>query len=147
MKIANLSGKPEIFHTIQGEGRSTGLPCIFLRLSQCNLHCHWCDTDYTWNWEGTPFSHEKDGTPGYQKFRKKDMIIECSTEETADFIKTYDCPNLVVTGGEPLMQQKELTGLLELLKTSGNIRHVEIETNGTYIPSEELDVWVDQYNV
>ena len=57
MKVSRLAdGSPEIFHTLQGEGASLGFPAVFLRLSLCNLHCHWCDTPYTWNWEQTPWT-------------------------------------------------------------------------------------------
>jgi len=147
MKIAKLSGKPEIFHTIQGEGRSAGLPCIFLRLSQCNLHCVWCDTDYTWNWEGTRFKHEKDDQPGYKKFNRSAQIIECTVTQLVEAIDQHDCPNLVITGGEPLLQQEELSELAKALSTQTSIRHIEIETNGTIIPGADLDRLVHQYNV
>ncbi len=147
MKIAKLSGKPEIFHTIQGEGLSAGLPSIFLRLSQCNLHCIWCDTDYTWNWEGTRFKHEKDSMPGYKKFRRSEQILECSTSELAGAISAYDCTNLVITGGEPLLQMEGLLNLTKTLREKGRIRHIEVETNGTIVPGKEFDNTVDQYNV
>ena len=147
MKIAKLSGKPEIFHTIQGEGRSAGLPCIFLRLSLCNLHCMWCDTDYTWNWEGTPFRHINDQKDDYKKFKREEQIIEYNSDEVAAAIFSFKCKNLVITGGEPLMQQKELSHLLSLIREDGRIEHIEVETNGTLLPSEEIDLMVNQFNV
>ncbi|MCA6073264.1 7-carboxy-7-deazaguanine synthase QueE [Fulvivirga sedimenti] len=147
MKIAKLSGNAEIFHTIQGEGKSSGLPCIFLRLSLCNLHCTWCDTDYTWNWEGTPFSHVNDTQPGYKKFSKEEQILEAGIEYLLEEISKFNCPNLVVTGGEPLMQQKDLAVLLQALREEKIIEHIEIETNGTLMPIADLDLQVDQYNV
>lgn len=131
MKVARLAdGSPEIFHTLQGEGHSLGAPAVFLRLSQCNLHCHWCDTPYTWNWENTPWEHQ-DGV----KFRKEEQTLDLSPEEIAPLISEYDCDRLVVTGGEPLLQQKEIAELLDLLPS---IRSVEIETNGTQIPQDHL---------
>lgn len=70
MKLARLpDGSPEIFFTLQGEGRHTGLPSVFIRASLCNLHCRWCDTDYTWNWDDTSHAHDKDADPSYRKYR------------------------------------------------------------------------------
>lgn len=132
-------GSAEIFHTLQGEGSSLGLPAVFIRLSQCNLHCVWCDTPYTWNWEKTPWSHE-DG----KKFSKKEQSLELSPEEIAPLITRYDCPRVVITGGEPLLQQAEIVRLIPLLK---NVPHIEFETNGTRLPSPELDTLATQYNV
>jgi len=77
MKLAKLpNGKPEIFYTLQGEGASTGIPAIFIRLSQCNLQCTWCDTPYTWNWEGTSWE-----TTTGEKFKKEDVIVDYSTDQ------------------------------------------------------------------
>jgi organic radical activating enzyme len=147
MKLACLKDFPEIFHTLQGEGRSLGMPSVFVRLSLCNLHCIWCDTDYTWNWKGTKFAHVRDSEPGYEKFTMKEMIIEKTPSEVADIMLTYQCPNVVVTGGEPLMQQQELAELLTILRKEKPDLHAEIETNGTILPQEPLNQLLDQFNV
>ncbi|MDB4618131.1 7-carboxy-7-deazaguanine synthase QueE [Akkermansiaceae bacterium] len=140
MKIARLpDGSPEIFHTLQGEGPTIGAPAVFVRLSQCNLHCVWCDTPYTWNWEKTPWKHDDD-----RKFSKAEQILELSAEELAPKIRSYHCDRLVITGGEPLLQQAALPSLIRLLKDSPKI---EIETNGTQLPLDELDRLVTAYNV
>lgn len=140
MKIARLpDGSPELFHTLQGEGPSIGAPAVFLRLSLCNLHCSWCDTPYTWNWEKTPWKHQ-DGV----KFSKAEQILELSSEEIAPLIQKFDCPRLVITGGEPLLQQSDLPELIQRLK---DVHFLEIETNGTQLPSKELDALVTAYNV
>lgn len=147
MKLASLKGHPEIFHTLQGEGKSIGMPCVFVRLSLCNLHCIWCDTDYTWNWKGTKFAHVRDSDPSYEKYDMDQMITVWSPEKIAVEILAYDCPNLVITGGEPLMQENELIRLLTILRQRIKRLHVEIETNGTLIPGKILSGLLDQFNV
>jgi 7-carboxy-7-deazaguanine synthase len=147
LKLARLNQEPEIFYTIQGEGKNLGHPSVFIRLSLCNLYCVWCDTDYTWNWKDTKFTHLKDIDPAYSKFSKEDYIIQLTNEEIIKTIQSYHCLNLVFTGGEPLAQQKELAILFgDLLATDPGYR-VEIETNGTIIPSAETDRYSHQYNV
>ena len=142
MKLAKLGDGPEIFHTIQGEGVSAGCPAVFVRASLCNLHCVWCDTDHTWNFEGTPWQHEKD-----TKHRKEDVIIELTPAEVAARILAFSCPRVVITGGEPLLQED---GFLEMI---GHIREAmpdcvfEVETNGTRIPSPAFAAAVNQFNV
>ena len=84
MKLARLGDGAEIFHTLQGEGVSMGVPAVFVRLSLCNLHCVWCDTDHTWNFEGTRWVHEKDGVGGYVKFKKEEVMMEMGVGEVAD---------------------------------------------------------------
>lgn len=148
MKIARLSnGLPEIFHTLQGEGITAGVPAVFVRASLCNLHCVWCDTDYTWNFEGTPWPHEKDGEHGYKKFDRHEYQVEMTPADVAAAIKEYDCRRLVVTGGEPLVQQEEFMDVLEILKAWDPRWVNELETNGTIRPDEDFDGLIAQYNV
>jgi len=148
MKLCRMpDGKPEIFHTIQGEGRNTGLPSVFIRASLCNLHCLWCDTDYTWNWNDTSFSHVKDAEPGYQKYRREEMIIDLKISEILEFVRDFNCPSFVFTGGEPLLQQKAWIELMLSLKQRLGATHFEIETNGTLMPGPEFLEQIDQINV
>ena len=133
---------PEIFDTIQGEGRNMGQPATFLRLSNCNLQCTWCDTPYTWNWEGTPYEHE-DG----DKYIRQDEQANLDVETIVTELLTHDIKRLVISGGEPMIQQKGIYELVGLLKTADPERQVEIETNGTIPPSAELAGLVDQFNV
>jgi 7-carboxy-7-deazaguanine synthase len=147
LKLARLHGQPEIFHSIQGEGKSTGLPSVFVRTSLCNLHCIWCDTDYTWNWVGTRFSHVNDGLPSYQKFTKKDWIAECDVAEIAQIVLAFPCKNVILTGGEPMLQQPALTSLTQELRENALDYRFEVETNGTLLPSTAFDAAIDQYNV
>ncbi len=147
MKLARLKGKPEIFYTIQGEGKSLGKPSLFVRTSLCNLHCIWCDTDYTWNWEGTSFPHVYDRDPGYTKYKKSEWIEEIPVSDVLEIICGYECKNIVLTGGEPMLQQKELQELCRALKKTDSTYWIEMETNGTLLPEKDFDLYLDQYNV
>jgi len=147
MKLAKLGEGPEIFHTIQGEGVGVGLPAVFIRSSLCNLHCIWCDTDHTWNFEGTPWPHEKDAVPGYAKHRKVDVIVEMDPVTAAERVMAYPCDRTVITGGEPLLQEREFLEMVRHIRASRPAHAFEVETNGTRIPSPEFHEAVDQFNV
>ena len=142
MKLAKLGDGPEIFHTIQGEGISAGCPAVFVRASLCNLHCVWCDTDHTWNFEGTPWKHERD-----TKHRKEDVIIELTPAEVAERILAFSCPRVVITGGEPLLQEDGFLEMIQLICNQQVDCVFEVETNGTRIPSPAFAEAVDQFNV
>ncbi len=147
LKLAQLNNEPEIFHSIQGEGVNIGVPSIFVRASLCNLHCRWCDTDYTWNWQNTPWEHENDQLPGYEKFNKQDYIVELDTNEVVERISAYPCKNVIFTGGEPLLQDKAWQAVTTGLMSKDRSYHIEVETNGTITPSSALDKHISQYNV
>lgn len=144
LKIAKPEHTPEIFYTVQGEGKNVGQPSIFVRTSLCNLHCIWCDTDYTWNWESTRFAHVKDEEPGYAKFKMEEVIAEMSVEQVVQQVRCFPCKNVVLTGGEPMMQQDELS---ELMVQLGKDYFFEVETNGTVLPDAYFDRLIHQYNV
>ncbi len=147
MKLAKLGDGPEIFHTIQGEGVSVGAPAVFIRASRCNLHCVWCDTDHTWNFEKTPWPHEKDALPGYAKFKKADVTFEIDPTDAAGRILAYNCPRTVITGGEPLLQQDGFLEMIGKIRERQPEHQFEVETNGTQIPSPAFDEAVNQLNV
>lgn len=147
MKLAKLGDGPEIFHTIQGEGPSAGCPAVFVRASRCNLHCVWCDTDHTWNFEGTPWPHEKDAVSGYAKHRKSDVAVELTPAEAARSILAYACPRVVITGGEPLLQETEFLAMTREIRAEMPDCVLEVETNATRIPSPAFAEAVDQFNV
>jgi 7-cyano-7-deazaguanosine (preQ0) biosynthesis protein QueE len=123
-------GYPEIFYSIQGEGANIGKPAIFLRLGLCNLKCEWCDTKYTWDWA---------------RYNAQEQLIELSSEDIEHRILNFECKYLVVTGGEPLIQQKQIITLLERLKNQGFF--IEIETNGTILPDQRMLGLVDHWSV
>lgn len=94
----------EIYKSIQGESSFAGLPCVFVRMTGCNLRCVWCDTEYAFY--------------GGQKM---------TVDEIVDKVETYDCKLVELTGGEPLLQ-KELPELAQRLLARGCT--VLVETSG-----------------
>jgi organic radical activating enzyme len=124
------NGQPEIFYSLQGEGVTMGAPSVFLRLALCNLACSWCDTRYTWDWERHEQSRE---------------VVSLEVRQVEDRIVKHGCRHLVITGGEPLLQQQDLALLAPSLKDRGF--YLEVETNGTIGPEPELIRDIDQWNV
>ncbi|MFD4574195.1 7-carboxy-7-deazaguanine synthase QueE [Streptomyces sp. NPDC058417] len=116
--------------TFQGEGPSGGHPALFIRLSRCNLSCTKCDTKYTWDW--SQFDPRKEAT--------KQTVADLVTWATSSPVEL-----VVITGGEPLVQQAGLVPLVETLLAAG--KRVEFETNGTIAPVRELLVDGIRFNV
>jgi len=103
----------EIYHSIQGESTSAGRPCVFVRLTYCNLRCTYCDTEYAF-YEG------------------KDM----SVQQVIDEVEKYNCKLVEITGGEPLVQMEEC---LDLMKNLGDLGYeVMVETGGS-LSIKEID--------
>lgn len=128
----------EIFGpTVQGEGKSAGRPVAFLRLAMCNLHCIWCDTPHTWNWTDTKFAH-------LDKYVKEDEVHEMSCDEVFVRLIRTRMQSLVISGGEPFLQQRQLLPLVQLLHTHS--WWVEVETNGTVLPRADFISSVSQVN-
>jgi 7-carboxy-7-deazaguanine synthase len=119
----------ELFSSVQGEGPSAGKPCLFLRLAHCNLRCRWCDTRYSWD---------------FQRYRFEEQVTVEVTEALAQRIAQSAPERLVITGGEPLIQWRELERLVARLPEE---LAIEIETNGTLAPSDALVARVNQWNV
>jgi 7-cyano-7-deazaguanosine (preQ0) biosynthesis protein QueE len=126
----------EIFGpTFQGEGPSLGRRCAFVRLGGCNLHCRWCDSAYTWDWTGrNGISYD----PGKE-------LSKMTVDEVWANLATRGADMLVVSGGEPLLQQDRLSGLLVKARTAA--WWVELETAGTIAPIPDLVRLVDRFNV
>ena len=99
----------EIFHSIQGESTHSGRRCVFVRLTACDLRCTWCDTPYAF-------------TEGHKM----------SLDDIVSKVKSFDCPVVEITGGEPLLQKNVYPlmqrllddGLTVMLETGG---HISIE--------------------
>ena len=145
--LARLDGRPEVFHTLQGEGLSSGVPSVFVRCSACNLQCRWCDTEYTWNWTGTDYVHARDRPGQPSKFERSQSQVRMTPEEAAELIRPWGCSNIVFTGGEPMLQQPALTALARLLLETDPGCAFEVETNGTIAFQPEFDAIVTRYNV
>lgn len=102
----------EIFFSIQGESSNAGLPCVFVRLTYCNLRCSYCDTEYAF-YEGE----------------------DKSIDEIISEVKKYGCKLIEVTGGEPLVQNESLE-LMKKLCDEGF--EVMLETSGS-LPIKDVD--------
>ncbi|HRE42806.1 MAG TPA: 7-carboxy-7-deazaguanine synthase QueE [Terricaulis sp.] len=138
----NDDGAPEIFRSIQGEGPMAGRERTFIRLSGCNLHCRWCDTAYTWNWEGSPFAHESG-----KKYRPAEEMEKLSVAEAAAAVLALPAEGVVITGGEPMVQRAALRDLIQKLRAGAPGLRIEMETNGALAPSAELAALVDLFVV
>lgn len=122
-------GRPEVFASVQGEGLSSGVPSTFVRLATCNLRCGWCDTAYTWDWD---------------RFDKAEQVLELDAASVAAEVRALPPKNVVITGGEPLIQKRQLVPVVEDLLADGYT--FEVETNGTVSPGE-LAPFIRQWNV
>lgn len=102
----------QIFYSLQGEGANTGTPAVFVRMAGCNLHCPFCDTDFS----------------SYTKL---------TAAEICDEIEQFPSNFVVITGGEPSLQlDAELVGALHAIDCV-----VAVETNGTHPLPEDVD-WI-----
>ena len=108
----------EIYFSVQGESSYSGLPCIFIRLTYCNLRCTYCDSEYSFY----------DG----EKMKIDEILKE---------IKKYSCNLVEVTGGEPLLQKNCINLLNELVK---NKYDVLLETSGSLsisdVPNKVINI-------
>ena len=108
----------EIYSSIQGESSHTGLPCVFIRLTGCNLRCTWCDTAYA--------------------FHKGDDL---TVEDTMQKVENLSLPLVEITGGEPLMQEDVYPLMDKLLETG---YRVMLETGGALpidkVPEEVIKI-------
>lgn len=108
----------EIFYSLQGEGRFTGTPAVFVRFSGCNLRCDFCDTD-----------HESG--------------VEMTEEEIVGSVSRYPSEHVILTGGEPTLQLTE--SFLAALARAG--KYIHIETNGTHRLDDAIAERIDWITV
>jgi organic radical activating enzyme len=116
----------ETFVSTQGEGPLTGQRCAFVRLSRCNLRCTWCDTPQTWDWS---------------RYDPAQVSQRIPASEIAAWVSGTGADLMVVTGGEPLLQQPAVAVVADAVTA-----RVQVETNGTIAPipelTERVDMWV-----
>ena len=103
----------EVFLSLQGEGVDIGLPTVFVRTSRCNLQCNWCDTTYSWD-------------PGEER----------SVASILEEVESYGIRRVCISGGEPMLQAKDVTELVQELESRKY--EVIIETNGSIDLDEVL---------
>jgi 7-carboxy-7-deazaguanine synthase len=117
----------EKFESFQGEGPWTGQRCVFVRFSRCNLKCGFCDTPESWDWS---------------RYNPSEASEKVPVTELVSWVRDRAVDMLVITGGEPMLQQPAMAALARGAK---GIR-VQVETNGTLAPTPELasrvDLWV-----
>ena len=112
----------EIFFSLQGEGVEIGLPTVFVRLFACDLRCSWCDTMYAV--EGRDFRDR-------------------SVPEVVEEIEKFDCKRVCITGGEPLIQAREVEELTKYLVDENY--SILLETSGHKMPPPIL--WSDNSTI
>jgi 7-cyano-7-deazaguanosine (preQ0) biosynthesis protein QueE len=125
LRVAELFGP-----TFQGEGPSAGQQAAFIRLSGCPVRCSWCDEPQTWDWS---------------RFSQKEESQALAAEQVSAWASGVRADLIVITGGEPLTQQRGLIELVTTLTDTG--RRVEIETSGTIAPVPALAAAVSAFNV
>lgn len=114
MRVAELFGP-----TIQGEGPLQGRLATFVRTSGCDLKCTWCDTPFTWDWS---------------RFDRNAESHSATVGDVVEAIETKPAPCVVITGGEPLIQHRDVQRLVDRLLAGDIVREVWIETNARHSP-------------
>lgn len=127
----NTLAVSETFYSLQGEGQTMGIPSVFLRLGGCNLLCDgsWlCDTIEVW---------------------RKSTATEFKDVLSKEYVQRLkDGAHLVITGGEPLLHQKKIYKYLRWFWSEyGFLPTVEVETNGTILPTGKLFLLIKYWNV
>lgn len=124
----------EHFYSLQGEGHSVGHPSVFLRLSGCVLECVWCDTVEVWK-KGNYFDIDE---------------MDALFRDKLYYTRIKKGAHLVITGGDPLIQQKALVEMLLRMEEFGqpvSAMFIEVETEAVLMPSPDFLKMVRQWNV
>ena len=134
----------EIFYSLQGEGKTIGMPCVFLRLAGCNLMC---------GGQGTQFDKDLHNGATWRCdtievwMKGKSMSFDEILGHEA-FQEYWRHGRVIITGGEPLLQSSTIAEFIQFLSLRNLLKPtIEIETNGTIYPTPDLIELVDQWNV
>jgi len=132
----------EVFYSIQGEGKTVGIPSVFVRLGGCNLMCGGMGTQF----DGELHNNARwrcDTVEVWMKAKSKEFK-DVLNKECIDAIKNN--AHIIITGGEPMMQQIQIIEFINYIKTNINKKaYFEVETNGTIMPNNfllnEINLW------
>jgi len=131
----------EVFYSIQGEGMTVGYPSVFVRLGGCNLMCGGMGTQNDGELHNATW--RCDTIEVWMKSQSKD-VSDVLNDECINALKKGS--HLIITGGEPLMQQEGMIDFIQHIdKTIPNV-YIEIETNGTIEPANFLQRRINQWN-
>jgi len=118
----------EIYKSLQGESTYAGLPCVFVRLTGCNLRCTWCDSEFSFH--------------GGRKMSVDEVLAEIDKLHTGHWPLATDHYLVEITGGEPMLQEKEAVSLMQRLLDEGY--KVLLETSGerplASVPKEVIKI-------
>ncbi len=133
----------EVFYSIQGEGKTVGIPSVFVRLGGCNLMCGGMGTQF----DGELHNDAEwrcDTVEVWMKAQSKESK-DVLPEDCVEAIK--NAAHIILTGGEPMMQQAALEEFIKYVKFELNVDpFFEVETNGTILPSEYLLKNINLFN-
>ena len=142
-KMKNKLAVSEVFYSIQGEGKTMGIPSVFVRLGGCNLMCGGMGTQF----DGELHNDAQwrcDTVEVWMKAQSK-ALDQVLPKDCVEAIKNN--AHLIITGGEPTMQQNAVVAFLQYVKDNINEQvFVEVETNGTIQPSQDLLLQTNLFN-
>lgn len=138
----------ETFYSIQGEGPTSGVPAVFLRLAGCNFQC----AGFTYVDSESGEHLGCDSKKVWRSGRRYDFKHLLEEWEQRGFIQAFECgAHLIITGGEPLLQASALSAFFDAFSDAHpNVFSkltIEIETNGSFIPSTDLFEKIKQWNI
>jgi len=133
MELVSKLSVAEMFYSLQLEGVSLGTPSVFLRLAGCNLGCpgYPCDSENLW----------RNGS----SITRVDLVEQFSNFGWIE--KLRNGAHLIYSGGEPLLHMEKLCTLSKYIFMKSDWIFIEVETNGTILPSTQFDLFIQQYNV